>query len=277
MTLDAFKTIYAWEYVHRLWGRLIGVVFAVPLIIFLLQGRVTRQLAPRLAGLLLLGGMQGLLGWYMVKSGLADRVSVSQYRLTAHLGLAVLIYSATIWIAADILRREPLWLERVCVRRFRMAAGAVVGLVFLTLLAGGFVAGLRAGLTYNTFPLMDGRLIPEGYFIQHPWWMNLFENVTAVQFDHRVLAVTTFITITIFWIVARQFTLPKRVRRPLDAMMVTAVLQVALGISTLLLQVPIPLAAAHQAGAVLLLTFALLTLHSLKDTRDAPERLCRRA
>ncbi|HWK45317.1 MAG TPA: COX15/CtaA family protein [Stellaceae bacterium] len=279
MTLDAFKTIYAWEYVHRLLGRLIGVVFAVPLLIFLLQGRVTRRMVPRLLGLLVLGGLQGVLGWYMVKSGLANRVDVSQYRLTAHLGLAVLIYAALVWQAADLLRREPLWLEGVCVRRFRRAAAAVVCLAFLTMLAGGFVAGLHAGLTYNTFPLMDGKLIPGGYFIQTPWWSNWFENVATVQFDHRLLATLTFVGIAAFWAVAQRFPLPKTVRRPLNAMMVMALVQVALGISTLLLQVPIALAAAHQAGAVLLLTFALLTLHGLKQSqgvRGTSERLCYR-
>ena len=254
MTLAEFKTIFWWEFVHRLWGRLIGVVYAVPLVWFVLRGQVRGRLAWRLGGIFVLGGLQGALGWYMVKSGLVDRVSVSQYRLTAHLGLALLIYAATLWTALDLLRPTG------SATRFSRAALAFSALVFVTILAGGFVAGLDAGMSYNTFPLMDGRFVPAGYLDETPWWANLFENVAAVQFNHRVLAMTTLVG-------ALALAFAGRASRAQGLALVTggmALLQVALGISTLLLVVPIPLAAAHQAGAVALLTFALATAHAAR-------------
>jgi cytochrome c oxidase assembly protein subunit 15 len=261
MSLDEFKSIYYWEYFHRLLGRLIGVAFAVPFIWFMARRRLPRHLAPSLAGILLLGFLQGLLGWYMVKSGLADRVEVSQYRLTAHLALALAIYAAILWTALSIIRGSPFQEPSP---GWRWAADAALVLVVLTILAGGFVAGTRAGLTYNTFPLMDGRLVPAGYDQLQPLWLNWFENIAAVQFDHRVLAVATVSTIFVLWAAGLRANLPKPARKALHALLAVAVLQVALGISTLLLVVPIPLAAAHQAGAVLLLTAAIVLRHYLR-------------
>ena len=269
MSLEEFKGIFFWEYLHRLWGRLIGLVALVPLVVFLIQGRIKGADVPFLIAVPFLVALQGALGWYMVESGLSVRTSVSQYRLTAHLMLAVAIYGYIVWIAADILRREPLWLDGMRVRKFRRAARGILALVTLTMIAGGFTAGLKAGLTYNTFPLMDGRIVPEGYLQLAPWWRNLFENIATVQFDHRLLATTSFFAILAFWGAARRQCLPRSLRKPLNALMLVACLQVALGISTLLLVVPVPLAAAHQAGAVLLFTCALLTLHGLKEPRGA--------
>jgi cytochrome c oxidase assembly protein subunit 15 len=260
MSLDEFKSIYYWEYFHRLLGRLIGVVFAVPFIWFLTRRRLPRRLAPQLTCILLLGFLQAALGWYMVESGLADRVEVSQYRLVAHLALALAIYAAILWTALGIVRgslspdANPGW---------RRAAEAVIALVALTILAGGFVAGTRGGLTYNTFPLMDGRLVPAGYAQLQPLWLNWFENIAAVQFDHRVLAVVTVTAVFLLWAAGLRADLPKPARKALHALLAVAVLQAALGISTLLLVVPIPLAAAHQAGAVLLLTAAIVLRHTL--------------
>jgi cytochrome c oxidase assembly protein subunit 15 len=209
----------------------------------------------------MLGGAQGLLGWVMVKSGLVDRVEVSQYRLVAHLGLAILLYAAIMWTALDLLWRqaEP----ATAPAGLRRAAGLILALIFLTLLAGGFVAGLNAGLTYNTFPLMDGHLVPAGYFQLSPWWLNWFENVAAVQFDHRLLAMTTLAAVIAFGVAARRHDLPRRARRAIAALLALGLVQVGLGIATLLLVVPIPLAAAHQAGAVLLLSAALAARHAL--------------
>ena len=188
MTLAEFKDIYFWEYAHRLLGRLIGVVFAVPLLWFWLRGRLPRRLLLPLAGILALGFAQGALGWYMVESGLADRVEVSQYRLVAHLVLALAIYAAILWVALGLARGPA---QQDLGRRWRRTAEAVLVLVALTIAAGGFVAGTRAGLVYSTFPLMDGRLIPAGYGQLHPFLLNWFENVAAVQFNHRLLAMAT--------------------------------------------------------------------------------------
>ncbi|MGA7264691.1 MAG: COX15/CtaA family protein [Stellaceae bacterium] len=261
MSLDEFKSIYYWEYLHRLLGRLIGVAFAAPFIWFLARRQLPRHLAPPLAGILVLGFLQGALGWYMVESGLADRVEVSQYRLVAHLALALAIYAAILWTALGLVRGSRL---PAASPGWRRASEAVLVLVALTILAGGFVAGTRAGLTYNTFPLMDGRLVPAGYAQLHPLWLNWFENIAAVQFDHRTLAVATVSAVFLLWAAGLRAALPKPARKALHALLAIAVLQVALGISTLLLVVPIPLAAAHQAGAVLLLTSAIVFRHTLR-------------
>ncbi|HEU0155088.1 MAG TPA: COX15/CtaA family protein [Stellaceae bacterium] len=284
MTLAQFKGIYFWEYAHRLLGRLIGVAFAAPLLWFWLRGRLPRHLAPALLGILALGFAQGFLGWYMVESGLARRVEVSQYRLVAHLALALAIYSAILWTALGLVRvpdrlhppqnpHPSLPRGRGRVREggllgegagWRRATEAMILLVGVTIAAGGFTAGTRAGFVYNTFPLMDGRWIPAGYTQLQPLWRNWFENVTAVQFDHRVLAMATAAAVLLLWLAGRRVRLPKPAPIALHLFLAAAGLQVALGISTLLLVVPIPLAAAHQAGAVLLLSAAILFRHTLR-------------
>jgi heme a synthase len=272
ISLAEFKSLYYWEYFHRLLGRLIGLAFAVPFAWFVVRGRVPRQLVLPLAGILLLGFAQGALGWYMVKSGLADRVEVSQYRLVAHLALALAIYSAILWIALGILRGSPRPLPSPLPQAkqgrvgagWRRGADATLALVALTMAAGGFVAGTRAGLTYNTFPLMDGRLVPAGYDQLRPFVMNWFENIAAVQFDHRVLAMASFAAVLSLWVAGLRSHLPKPARTALHILLAAAALQVILGISTLLLVVPIPLAAAHQAGALLLLSAAIFLRHTVR-------------
>jgi cytochrome c oxidase assembly protein subunit 15 len=284
MSLADFKTIFLWEYVHRLWGRLIGFVYLLPFLYFLIRRQIPRRLAWPLAGIFLLGAAQGAVGWWMVKSGLADRIEVSQYRLTAHLALALVIYGATLWTALGLLASTPT-LPRLQVREmssvstanlpapqagegrgggWRRTGEALLLLVSLTIIAGGFVAGLNAGLTYNTFPLMDGRFVPAGYGQLVPFARNWFENVAAVQFDHRLLAETTVVAVIVLWLIRRRAELPRGPRLALHALFATALLQVSLGISTLLLVVPVPLAAAHQAGAVLLLTAAIVFRHRLR-------------
>jgi cytochrome c oxidase assembly protein subunit 15 len=271
MSLDEFKTIYWWEYAHRLLGRLIALVYAVPFGWFLLRGRLPRRLVPPLCGILLLGLAQGGLGWYMVESGLADRVEVSQYRLVAHLALALAIYAGILWTALGIVcvsaplpYPPPLAGEGRVGAGWRRAADIVLILVTLSILAGGFVAGTRAGFAYNTFPLMDDRLVPEGYAQLHPFALNWFENIAAVQFDHRLLAVATAGVIALVWLAGQGAGLPQPARAALHALAAVALLQVALGIATLVLVVPIPLAAAHQADAVLLLTAAIVFRHTLR-------------
>ena len=264
MTLAQFKTIFYWEYSHRLLGRLIGAVFLLPFLYFLVRGRISGTLVPKLAAIFALGALQGAIGWYMVESGLSGRIEVSQYRLALHLAMAVLIYAAMLWVALDLFggRRGG----TIAVRR---GASAVLALVFVTLVAGAFVAGLRAGYVYNTFPLMGGRWVPEGYFHLAPWYRNFFANVTAVQFDHRLLAETTVAAIVALWLGARHSGLAPRQRRALDALLAMVAVQAGLGLATLLLVVPLPLAVLHQAGAMGLVTAALVARHGL----GAPARL----
>lgn len=263
MTLAQFKGIFFWEYLHRLWGRLIGVVFAVPFLYFLLRGRISRGLAPKLAGLFVLGGLQGALGWYMVESGLVHRIEVSQYRLAAHLALAVAIYAAMLWVALDLLVPRPVAAGRGALR-LRHGASLVFGLVFLTMIAGAFVAGLRAGYIYNTFPLMGGSFAPGEYAHLTPFVRNWFENPAAAQFDHRLLAETTWLIIAGLWLISLRVALAPRARWALHALFAMATVQASLGIATLLLVVPLPLAVTHQGGAVLLLTAALVARHALR-------------
>ena len=261
MTLSQFKGIYFWEYIHRLLGRLIGIAFAVPWLWFWLRGMLPRRLMPALAGILALGFAQGLLGWYMVESGLVHRVEVSQYRLVAHLALALAIYAAILWVGLGLARGPATEHVRAGWRR---AADAVLILVALTIAAGGFVAGTRAGFVYNTFPLMGGRLVPADYAELHPFIRNWFVNVAAVQFDHRVLAMTTAAAVLLLCAAGSRARLPKPAHVALWALLATVALQVTLGISTLLLVVPIPLAVAHQGSAVILLSAALVFRHTLR-------------
>lgn len=261
MTLAEFKGIFWLEYVHRLWGRLIGVAFLAPFLVFLAKGWIERPLVPKLIAMFVLGGLQSGLGWYMVTSGLIDDPNVSQYRLTAHLGLALLIYGYMLWVAFGLL-----WARNAgpaSPGRAR-AAQALLALVFVTALSGGLVAGLDAGLAYNTFPLMDGALVPAGLFELQPWFLNLFENITTVQFNHRVLAILTVVALAGFWWRARRTALGRRGRWAVIGLPIAAVAQAGLGVSTLLLVVPTPLAVLHQAGAVVVFTLALWTAWELR-------------
>ncbi|MFQ5467596.1 MAG: COX15/CtaA family protein [Kiloniellaceae bacterium] len=266
MNLAEFKTIFWWEYIHRLWGRLIGVVFLVPFLWFLWRGWVRRALVPRFVIIFLLGGLQGALGWYMVASGFADITDVSQYRLVAHLTAAMAIYAYMLWVAIGLIVPAPAPSADPRAPRLRIGLAVLGALVALTLASGGFVAGLNAGLTYNTFPLVDGDWVPDGYAMLAPWPRNLFENVAAVQFNHRLLAVATAALTVALWLWGRRLDLAPGARRGLDLMLAVAALQVGLGIATLLLVVPVWLASLHQAGAFVLLA---LVLWAMGNTRAA--------
>lgn len=264
--LDGFKRIFWLEWTHRLWGRLIGFVFFVPLVWFWATGRIERRLRPRLAVIFLLGGLQGAVGWFMVASGFfPDSTAVSPYRLVIHLVLALVLYAAILWTGLSVLRPAAAAegpAQEAARRGLRRLAGLCVASVSLTIVAGGFVAGTRAGLTYNTFPLMDGRLVPEGYGSLEPFLRNLTENITAVQFDHRLLA-----TLTALLCLATAALGLRRLRRGRVAaglLGAAVIVQYALGVTTLLMVVPPALGTAHQVTAVLLLTAALLLLHELR-------------
>ena len=261
MSLAEFKGIFYVEWAHRLLGRLIGVVFFLPFVYFLARRRITRELAPRLATMFILGGLQGAMGWYMVKSGLVDDPHVSPYRLTAHLAFAVVIYAYILWTALGLLQpRAPTRPALAGIRRF---AVGVTALIFVMMLSGGFVAGNKAGFAFNTFPLMNGRFFPEGMYAMQPWWINLFENLATVQFNHRMLAYALCLVIPVFWLTARRYPLPARAASATHWLFGWLAVQVTLGVTTLLYVVPIPLAAAHQAGALVLFSLALYSLHTL--------------
>lgn len=266
--LAGFQHIFWLEWVHRLWGRLLGVAFLLPLLWFGVRGQIPRRLVPRLVGLFILGGLQGLVGWLMVASGFeADSIAVSPYRLVAHLLLALLLYAAILWTALDLWRDgRPAPARLPALPRRLLAATSI--LVPLTIAAGGFVAGTHAGLTYNTFPLMGGRLVPAGYAALSPWVRNLFENIPAVQFDHRLLATLTILAaggaVVAGWRAGAHGT----VRQALLALAGIVLLQYALGVATLLLVVPVGLATLHQLVAVGVLTAALVALHTQSGQRS---------
>jgi cytochrome c oxidase assembly protein subunit 15 len=251
MTLDNFKSIFWWEWAHRIVARLIGAVVLVPMVFFWATGRLEPSLKPRMVAIFLLGGLQGAVGWWMVASGLSERTDVSQYRLATHLTLACAILAYVLWVARSI---APTW--RPTAPAVRFAAGLIVGLALVQIALGGLVAGLDAGLTLNTWPLMDGTLVPSGLFGKEPWWRNLFENVATVQFDHRVGAYILF-ALALFhaWQAKAQGAW-------LLAALVTV--QAALGIATLLNAVPLPLGLAHQAGAVIVLSAAVIHLRRMR-------------
>jgi cytochrome c oxidase assembly protein subunit 15 len=260
MSLDAFKSIFWWEYFHRLLGRAIGLAFLVPLVWFVARGRITQGYAPRLFAIFVLGGLQGALGWYMVQSGLVDDPRVSQLRLTAHLGLAFLILGAMFWTALSLLRpRAPRGPGRTWI------AGGLVALVLLMVLSGGLVAGIRAGFAYNTFPLMNGRIVPQEILLLEPWYRNFYNNMATVQFVHRAIALLLAVSITWSWWHTHRTADPgSGTRRAATMLLAMLIVQVSLGVATLLLVVPLPLAAAHQAGAVLLFAAALHALHAAR-------------
>ncbi len=270
MSLAEFKGIFWWEYFHRLLGRLIGLVFFVPLAWFWARGRLDRPLAWKLAGIFALGGLQGAMGWYMVMSGLVDDPRVSQFRLTAHLAIAVLIFSTMLWVAMDLLAPRTaanLAASRATgsstdgVRRLGWWITGVVGYMIVT---GGFVAGIRAGKAYNTFPLMQGHIVPPEIFMIAPWWQNFFYNMATVQFDHRLGAWALAFLVPWLWLRVRKTAVSPRGRLAANLLLAAVIVQVALGITTLLLAVPVALGAAHQGGAIVLLAAALFANHSLR-------------
>ncbi len=258
-TVGDFQQIFWLEFLHRLWGRLIGLVFAVPLAWFWLRGQLPPALKPRLLVMLVLGGLQGVLGWAMVASGLVDRPSVSHYRLAAHLLLAVALYAYTVWLILELSEGahhdDP---------KTARKAGALIGLLLVVMTFGAFMAGLRAGWSHNTFPTMSGYWIPPGLFDLSPWWINFFENGTTIQFVHRWLAKLLVLGVLALLIRAR------RTETWVAAAM--ALVQMCLGIATILTGVEIALASLHQAGAVLLLTALIVVRHRATASRRGPLR-----
>ena len=261
--LDGFKRIFWLEWTHRLWGRLIGITFLGPLIWLWVTGRIERGLRPWLLVLFVLGGLQGAVGWFMVASGFRpDSTAVSPDRLELHLLFALVLYAAIVWTGLSVLARAPLPVPHG--RRLRCLAAVCLGLVALTIVAGGFVAGTHAGLDYNTFPLMERHLVPPGYARLTPFLRNLTENIAAIQFDHRLLATITTLVVSATVAVGFAVRPPPRVQWALAALGMAVVVQYALGVMTLLLVVPPLLGVIHQLTAVLVLTAACALLHSVR-------------
>lgn len=271
MKVDDFKGIYWLEFTHRLWGRIIGFVFLLPFLWFLAKGAVDRPLAWKLGGLFILGGMQGVLGWFMVASGLVDHPEVSQYRLAAHLFTALILYAALIWTALDQFRRARGEDAPSVDRGFASLAGGVALFVLVVMTSGAFVAGLDAGMIYNTFPLMDGAVIPGDLYPAGA--TSAFEDVKTVQFNHRLLAITLVVLVTVTWLRARRTALPERARKLTHVMVAVALAQASLGIATLISVVNLQLALTHQAVALILFTVTLCLAHQVRGTRSAREHL----
>ena len=259
MSLDGFKSIFMYEYLHRVLGRLIGVIFLLPLLYFAMRGRIRQGLMPKLVVLFFMGGLQGLLGWYMVKSGLVNNPHVSQYRLTAHLGLAVAIYAYMVWLAFDLLFSCET--SAAANRPYARCSLVLVTLVYLMILSGGLVAGTRAGLAYSTWPLMGGSFIPAGLYTQTPFWLSALEDITTIQFNHRIFAYVLFVLLNAFAVAVYRRSATGRGRLGAVLLVIALLIQVTLGISTLLLHVPVALGTAHQGGAVALLTAILFLSH----------------
>ncbi|MGB1350087.1 MAG: COX15/CtaA family protein [Luminiphilus sp.] len=254
MSLAEFKQIFWFEYLHRMLGRLIGLMFFIPLMVFLWTGKVRASLKPHLFTLLFLGGCQGLMGWYMVQSGLIDRPDVSQYRLTAHLGLAIAIYAYIVWLAIGLFSPERQQREGATTSVF-----SIIGLVYLMILSGGFVAGTNAGLSFPTWPLMGDSFIPPALY--RDGITSAFEQVTTIHFNHRMLAYVTGVVLIFAALRGLIRSGDTRLRLASILMLTAVCLQIVLGISTVLSHVDITVAAGHQSGAVVLLTTVLFWVH----------------
>jgi len=265
MSISEFKSIFWFEYSHRLLGRIIGLAFLIPFLIFWMQGKIRRTLIPRFVILFILGGLQGVLGWYMVKSGLVNIPQVSQYRLTAHLVAAITLYAFILWNAMTLLKGQPLVDSHPSITSLRKHGRIVTAIISLMIISGGFVAGTKAGYVFNTFPMMDGQWLPPGGMALEPWWTNFFDNLATVQFNHRVLAIVVAIIVFTYalrgW---RSKAINDTTCFTFTLLFLTLLIQIGLGIATLLHVVPVTLGAMHQAGALILFTLALVLNHRLR-------------
>jgi len=270
MSLSEFKQIFWWEWSHRLLGRFIGVAYLLPFLFFLWRGGLSADLKRRLWLLFALGGLQGAVGWWMVASGLSERVEVSQYRLATHLVLALLIFAGIVWTVRRLTDRPRLWVPI----RLRFTSALLVVVTFIQIYFGALVAGLRAGRAYNTWPQIDGAFIPspERLWFETPWWRNMFDNVLTVQFEHRMTAYLLFTLAVLHAIDAMRSRAGSAARGALWLLAAVS-LQAVLGILTLLNQVPIDLALSHQAVAIVVLTLAVVQAERLAARHSAEAQL----
>ena len=264
MALDEFKGIFWWEYFHRVLGRTIGMVFLFPFLWFLARRKLDRALVPKLIGIFVLGGLQGAMGWYMVKSGLVDDPRVSQYRLTAHLSIAFLIFISMVWVALGLLAERTRQAADAVVAKLRRTGFWLALLAFYMIVTGGFVAGIHAGKAYNTFPLMNGNLVPPEIFDIDPWYLNFFNNMATVQLDHRFGAWLLAFLVPWFWWRLRSAPVSGRARFVATLLLVALAIQITLGITTLLLAVPVAWGAGHQGGSMVVFGILLWLNHELR-------------
>lgn len=263
MSLGSFKAIYWWEWSHRFLGRFIGVAFALPFLFFFVTGRLRGTFALKCLGVLALGGLQGAIGWYMVKSGLVDRIDVSQYRLALHLLTAFSILALLVWLGLEVGRASRRVRLRTVTCTQKRTAMALFLLVFVQSGLGALVAGLKAGLTYDTWPLMDGKLVPSGLIAQSPWYLNFFENVATVQFDHRMTAYAVLVLALVHLVSLIRSADDEHIVRTAGLLVGCVLAQMSIGIWTLLWGVPLPLGLAHQAGAAIVVAAATLHLNTI--------------
>lgn len=257
-TLEDFKGIYFWEWLHRVIGRVIGLVFIFPFIYFLVTKQLTGKTIKKSLVLLVLGAFQGFLGWYMVKSGLVDRPDVSHYRLAAHLTTAFLTFAATLWVALDLIFPE----KKVIDKKFRNLVFVGYLVLVFQIVYGAFVAGLKAGLLHNHWPFMnEGKFMHETVYIFEPFYKNLIENPSGIQFIHRTFAYIVVVFILIIWFQGKKLALTKYQNKALDSLFILVFVQFALGVFTIIYQVPLWLGVAHQVGAFFLLSAMTFTLH----------------
>lgn len=261
MSLSEFQFIYWWEWSHRFLGRMIGFAFLLPFLFFWLTGRIRKGLTPKLLLMFVLGGLQGALGWYMVASGLTERVDVSQYRLAAHLGVAVLIFAYILWVALG-LRVRAVQADRPG-QGITLSAKCLSVLIFFQIILGAFVAGIDAGLASDSWPLMNGSFVPEGLGTLQPWYENLFENPLTVQFDHRMVGYAVVIWAVLHAAIVMRNSRPGMIPTTAGLIAAAALAQMGLGIWTVVAQVPLSAALMHQGGAILLFALALIHLHRL--------------
>ena len=264
MTVDEFKGIFWWEYSHRLLGRVIGLVFLLPFLFFLFTRRLDPEVAWMLGGIFILGALQGVVGWLMVASGLVDEPRVSSIRLATHLGLAFLIYGFMLWVALDLLFRE----RGLASDTMRGRASGMLAIIWLMVLSGALVAGIKAGYAYNTWPLMNGKIVPDEIMLIEPWYANIAYNMATVQFIHRCLALVIALMAVGLWFDVRREPPNPRPRFWSTILLVMAFIQVGLGIGTLLLRVPVNLAALHQMGALVLFSIAVMFRHTLREQKQ---------
>jgi heme a synthase len=267
MSLDEFKGIFWWEWAHRLLARMIGMVFALPLLYFWIKGRIEPGLRLPLVGVLALGGFQGFIGWWMVSSGLSERVDVSQYRLATHLMTACFIFASCVWIMRSLAPHSE---DASPTRRARLMAGILLAMTFFQIYLGALVAGLDAGFSYNTWPLMDGAIVPQGLFVQAPAWINLFENPKTVQFVHRLGAYVLF-AVTLLHMLQCLRAAPHSTHARRSVLLFALVsLQATIGIVTLMTQVPLHAGLTHQGMALIVLAFAVAHLRGFYGERQRP-------